>query len=331
MKGRIGFTLDGNLRIVSWGKAISELTGLSAKNVKGNFYYQVFPRLSVNGKKDLIQESLRETRPLKIKDYPIRCLSGMQRADLSIRPLKNKRVSVTINIKKRCKYEEELQSCKRLIDLGKDASALAHGVRTPLNSIKGAVVYLKNRYPEEKPLLEFMDIIEEEINKLDSFVSRFLTGSLSPGTESKTVDLNSLIKNLEPFLLIPAETKKLSLSYTYNKIPPVRVDPFHIEQALLNLLSNAVNAVPEKGKIKVQTFTQMRGQRRYAVVEISDNGPGLKHKPSDYTSLPREGNSHGFGLFLTREIVQFYRGSLEIESQRGKGTTVRVLLPEEKD
>ncbi len=330
MKGRIGFTIDQNLRIVSWGKKISEITGQPPNSVKGQYYYEVIPRLSLNGSEDLIKKAIQERKIVKIKNFTFRCLNGFQSADISIKPSKNNRVSVSLCIKNNCKYKEKLNSCERLIDMGKHASTLAHGVRTPLNAIKGAVVYLKNRYPDEKPLLEFIDIIEEEIGKLDNFVSKFLTGVMNPEGEIVDLDLNQLIKKLEPYTLIPRETKKIDIEFIYNKIPVVQVDPFHIEHAILNLLNNAIEAVDEDGKIKLQTFTQIHGNKKFAVVEISDNGPGFSKNIGSYGDIPEKGQSHGFGLFLTREIVQFYKGSIEIKSLKGEGTVVKILLPEKQ-
>ncbi len=328
MKGRIGFTVDSDLRIVSWGQKISELTGKPARSVKGHPYYEVLPRFSVNGIGDLIKKAVQEQKPIKIKDFTFRCLKGFQSADISVRPSKNNRFSVSLCIKHNCRYEEEFNSCKRLIDMGKHASTLAHGVRTPLNAIKGAAVYLKNRYPEEKPLIEFIDIIEEEIHKLDNFVSRFLSGVLNPEAETSDIDLNEVVKRIEPYSAIHRETKKLKIDFVYNKIPLVRVDPFHIEQAILNLLNNALEAVKEGGKIKIETYTAQLDEGKFAVVEISDNGPGFSDNDIYYGRIPQKGKAHGFGLFLTREIVQFYRGSMEIKSVQGKGTTVKILLPE---
>ncbi len=328
MKGRIGFTIDQNLKIVSWGKKISEVTGQPASSVKGRYYHEVIPRLSLKESEDLIKKAIQENRPVKIKNFTFRCLTGAQSADISISPSKNNRVSVSLCIKNNCKYKEKLNSCERLIDIGKQASTLAHGVRTPLNAIKGAAVYLKNRYPDEKPLLEFIDIIEEEIGKLDNFVSKFLTGVLNPEGEIVNVDLNQLIKKLEPYTVIPRETKNIEIEFMYNKIPMVQVDPFHIEHAILNLLNNAIEAVKENGKIRIQTFTQIDGNNKFAVVEISDNGPGFSNNIVSYGGIPEKGQSHGFGLFLTREIVQFYKGDIEIKSLKGEGTVVKILLPE---
>ncbi len=327
MMGRISFTTDSNLKIVSWGKKISEYTGIPASNVKGRPYYEVIPRISLNGFNDLLEKSFTEKRPIVLKNYLFRCLKGCQSADIKITPGKNNRIYVSIKPNNICKFEDQLKSCERLIDMGKLASTLAHGVRSPLNAIKGAVVYLRERYPEEKHLLEFTKIMEDEITKLDNFISRFLTGSIITGHEITEIDLNSLIKKLEIYTSMRRESQNIKTEFLHDPVPKIMADPFHLEHAILNLLNNAFEAVGKNGVVRVKVYPEKRDGKSYAVVEITDNGPGIRKKPSSLTSLPRKGESHGFGLFIAREVIQFFSGSLEITGQKGKGTRVKISLP----
>ena len=327
MKGRLSFTTDKDLKIISWGKKISEFTGIPAGNVKGRPYYEVLPRISLNGFNDLLQKSVIENRPITVKNYVFRCLRGCQSADIKISPGKNNRINVSLKPTNICKFEDQLKSCERLIDMGKFASTLAHGVRSPLNAIKGAVVYLRERYPQEKHLLEFTKIMEDEISKLDNFITRFLTGSLVTEHEIAEIDLNTLIKKLEIYTSMRKESLKVKTDFRYNPTPKIKADSFHLEQAILNLLNNAFEAVGKNGHIKVITYSEKIENKDFAVVEILDDGPGLKKKPTSFAKLPEKGKSHGFGLFIAREIIQYFNGKLEITGLKGKGTKVKISLP----
>ncbi len=327
MKGRLNFTTDRDLKIISWGKNISEYTGIPARNVKGRPYYEVIPPISLNGFNDLLQKALKENRTITIKNYIFKCLRSCQSVDIVIKPGKNGRINVSLKPTNICKYEDQLKSCERLIDMGKLASTLAHGVRSPLNAIKGAVVYLRERYPDEKHLLEFTRIMEDEISKLDNFISKFLTGSIITGHEITEIDLNSLMKKLEIYTSMRRQSQNIKTEFIHKPVPKIKADPFHLEHAILNLLNNAFEAVGNNGFVRVTTYPEEINEKTYAVIEIVDNGPGLKKKPSSLTKLPEKGQSHGFGLFIAREVIQYFNGSLEITSQKGKGTRVKISLP----
>src|SRR5690606_6461505 len=144
----------------------------------------------------------------------------------------------------------------------------------PLNAIKGAVVYLRSRFAHEPTLLDFTGIMEEEITKLDRFIAGFLSGSYS-NAETEAVDIGELLKKMETFTHLQAQAKGIVLTFGCSTILPLELNLFQIEQALLNVLNNSLQAVPCGGEIRVEAREEDGAEGSKVVIEISDNGPGF--------------------------------------------------------
>lgn len=330
MKQSFTFCTDSQLRINAWGKKISELTGRRADAVLGKKYYDVLPRI-FNGNKEAVSMAFKNNTKVILKGYNFNCLSGQVKADIVINPEKSKhgkaeRVKVAIYPDSVCSVVKELQNSQWLIDIGKVASTLAHGVRSPLNSIKGAVVYLGDKYANEPTLVEFTKIMEDEISRLDSFISKFLSTSVSNAGLSKT-DINSLLKKIELLTSLNAHAFKIKCAYEYGDIPVIVADPFEIEQAMLNIINNALEAMRSGGQLTVKTLSKKHSGNDYVVIEISDTGPGMTKNRIGNVSAPLKCKGKGVGLFITREILKTYGGHLEIRNNKVCGTTVKLSIP----
>lgn len=300
----------------------------------GRKYYEVLPRIFVD-ERDAISAVLDNKTVLDIKSYTFPCFFGQIRADITIKPLTTaKRVTaakVTMVPDATCSVGQHLQRSQQLIDIGKTASALAHGVRSPLNAIKGAVVYLSEKYAQEAAMTEFVTIMKEEIDRLDCFISKFLSTSLSNG-ECSLTDINALLKRIEIFTSLQAQADEVKTVYEYGKIQPTMINAFQIEQAILNVINNALEAMHSGGQLTVRTYQKIFSGSDFLVIEISDTGPGIAKSKIDSLAVlsDAERGGKGFGLFITREIVQYYGGHLEINSRKGVGTTIRLYLVAKK-
>lgn len=326
------FVTDSKLSIVRWDGDIERLTQKSAALVLGKKYYDALPRI-VNDNEDAISKVFRTGKPLTLRGYCIRCFLGQIHANISIRPVRASDGSIsaeaTVSLDSTCSVARELSRSQQLIDIGKTASALAHGVRNPLNAIKGAVVYLSEKYAEETVLIEFLDIMEEEIGRLDSFISKFLSTSLL-NAERTLTDVNALLKRLEVFTSLQAQSHKVAAVYEYGDVPPIMINAFLIEQAVLNVINNSLEAMQSRGRLTVKTCQKISSGGGFLVIEISDTGPGIAGRRIESLDGPSQsGRGRGFGLFITREILQYCGGHLEIASRKGMGTAVRLSLPAE--
>lgn len=324
------FSTDRELRLRSLHQSLADMSGHPASGLVGRKYYDLFPRLFL-GERDALLVAAQRKRPLFFEDYSLPCLYANHKANISIEPVLSQtgavqEITVTVRPHSPCAAAQKLDESQRLIDIGKIASTLAHGVRNPLNAIKGAVVYLRGKYEHEEPLIEFTKIMEEEISRLEGFISRFLSSSISTGDRA-LVDVNALLRKIEVFIGFQVFTRGITPVFDLRDVPPVTVNAFHLEQAVLNVINNAIEAMKSGGRLEVRTFAEERPHGPFLGISVSDTGPGIED--GKLRSLDGGGRNpgKGFGLFISYEVLKYYNGSLTIESRKNEGTTVRLYLP----
>lgn len=330
-KERCSFTVDSAFTVKTWGLEMEKLSHRQARSVIGVKMDKIFPGLyekaalvAADGKKRLI------------KNFMSTCFLGTDlSADIQLDPVKDKNgtvkeVSVVLsNISGGCPLNKMMSDSEKMIAIGKIASTLAHGIRNPLNAIKGAVVYLTEKYGQETTLLEFSKIINDEISRLDSFISNFLSAAKGE-TKFITTDLNCILKEILVMIKPRAKLQNIRTSFNFSVLPSVMADPLQTEQAFFNIINNAVEAMPDGGVIDIRTSLSSENGVTYAEVEISDTGKGIAEKDLHRLgelSSDFERNHKGFGIFLSREVIRSHGGKLFWESTRGKGTTFKILLP----
>lgn len=328
------FRVDRGLRITSVSEELKCLMGDVSERAIGEPYFYFFPRIYC-GSRDAIEKAMDEGKSVSVRDYRILCLCDGMSADISISPLFDRAsevsgAEVALVASRSCLPVREMDQLSSLIDIGKVSATLAHGVRNPLNAIKGAVVYLKRRYGSDETFVEFADIIEEEIGRLDSFITRFLSTSLLR-MEKMRIDIHQLLEKVIKITSLQALEHNIRFVRDYGHVPLLEMDPFHMESAILNIVNNSIDAMGSSGTITFRTrVTEISGDR-LVMVDICDSGPGMPESAlcntlSPPTGIKRE-KGRGFGLFISREIIQHHGGNLEIMNTRGSGATVRILLP----
>ena len=325
----LSFTVDRNLRIRSWSCGIAEFTGRSSRRAVGKRYFDVFPRIII-GELDAVSKAFKEQKTVSFRRYHFPCLYAQISASLKISPVTSgtgraSQAKVMFYPTASCSMAKRLNRSEKFVAIGKVASTLAHGVKNPLNAIKGAVVYLRDRYSHEEQLLEFTKIMEDEISRLKNFIARFLGEATSPG-ESTSVDVNALVGRIKIFVSLQAYAHNIRCEYALGTVPPLMANPFHIEQALLNIINNALEAMKSEGTLKISTLTEKNREGRFIVIEIMDTGPGMDVKNIEELELDHA-EGRGFGLSIAYEMVKYYDGRLEIRGEKGSGTTVRFYLP----
>ena len=317
------FCIDSRLMVSSWGEDAMSVTGRPAVDAIGKKYYKVVPRILVNDR-DAVITALRSGKPFAIRGYYFSNIVSHVKADIHITPVPlgaNSGAQVRVILGRGCQGT----ASEKLIDTGKAAVAFVHSVRNPLNAIKGAVIYLRKKYSQENTLVEFTDLIETEVARLDEFVTKFLSAS-STEAEAAETDINEVLRKIELLTSFQARLRKINPTYSYGDIPVVVVSSFQIEQAILNIVNNAVEALGPGGGITVRTGLKSCPGSDFVFVEISDTGPGIP-QPGPRELAKRIKKGKGFGLMITREIIAQNGGQLEISSSKGCGTVITILLP----
>ncbi len=327
----LSFLVDRNLRIRSWNDDLRMLTGADESSAVGKKYTELFPRILTHDK-EAVKQVFEKRRTVSLKTCHFQCLSYHRQADIRLTPVRKvngavQHVQIEMTPGDPCSIGQQLIDSQKLISIGKIAATLAHGVRNPLNAIKGAVVYLRDRYDHEETLVEFTDILKSEISRLETFISRFLS-TTTFDTDSSLVDVNGLIQKIKVFVSLQTYTQDIRCEYFLSPVPPIEISSFHLEQALLNVINNSLEAMRSGGTLTIRTALKTGSPESYITIEISDTGTGLDlSSPTAATGQPMKGPGRGFGLFIADEIVKYCSGHLKISGEKGKGTTVTFMLP----
>ena len=231
--------------------------------------------------------------------------------------------------------QNELVRSEKLISLGRLSAGVAHEIRNPLNAMKGAIVYLQRRRPDDPLVGEYTQLVSEEIDRLSQFVSEFLYFARQSMPKTVPTDINRLIVGTQHLFDEPARASGIRF---HNQLQPdfpvVAVDPNQIEQVLVNVIVNAMDALPDGGDI---TFSSRilgsqgpSGLSRRVRLTVEDNGTGipaghLKNIFDPFFSTKESGT--GLGLPLSLGIVENHGGSIRISSQEGRGTSVIIEWP----
>ena len=118
--------------------------------------------------------------------------------------------------------------------------------------------------------------------------------------------------------------------FHYGDIAPVRIHAFDLKNAILNIINNAMDAMPSGGILTVKTEMNNVSGNNFVVIEISDTGHGMDKRMCDVIPLSSQKKGKGLGLFISREILRSHGGYLEIKSEKGLGSCVKLYLPPKK-
>jgi signal transduction histidine kinase len=235
---------------------------------------------------------------------------------------------------------QQMKEKDRLAALGEMAAGLAHEIRNPLGSIKASAQYLSETAEQREDRGEFLDIIVDEVDRLNRVVSSFLDYARPAHTDPEPIYVNSAVQLTLQFLRPECDSAEVELHVAMDPdLPKVRIDIEHLRQVLINLVQNAVQAMTSGGDIYVETRTQDRfriggGARRWVQISVRDTGPGiapglLANLFVPFVTTKQQGT--GLGLAISQRIVSETGGRIDVRSRQGFGTTFVVLLPAEPD
>jgi two-component system sensor histidine kinase HydH len=236
---------------------------------------------------------------------------------------------------------ERMKERERLAALGQMAAGLAHEIRNPLGSIKGAAQVLQpiGQTTDDSPTKEFLEIIVEEVDRLNKIVSQFLDYARPYRGDQNPLDVNDVVRKTLQLLEKEEGAVKIEISTNFVEgLPPVRADAEQLRQVFLNLTLNAVQAMPHGGKLQVQTSLRRSTRRGAAAafleVRFRDTGVGIPTGDLKNLFIPfftTKDKGTGLGLPISQRIMENHGGTIEVRSQPGAGSTFTVLLPVEAD
>jgi signal transduction histidine kinase len=222
----------------------------------------------------------------------------------------------------------QLQVSERLANLGRITAGVAHEVKNPLNSMRIWLENLKASLPDVDGLpLQAVRVLDNEIDRLDSVVKRFLDFTRPPEMHQEESSLKEILEGVLGVERPEFEKANIKVETRLDAdVPNVLVDQPLLKQALLNLLVNAIQAMPGGGQLSIS----LRRGAETAEMEIRDTGRGIapEHRQRIFQLFftTRPGGS-GIGLASAFRTVQLHNGSIEFVSEVGRGTTFRISLP----
>ena len=243
----------------------------------------------------------------------------------------------------------QLIQAEKLESLGRMAAGVAHEVKNPLSIILGGVDYFSNKADMSETDQTVMNLMRENIMRADRIVSEMVDFSRQYKLSFKPTDPNELIDKALSLKFADLRHKQVDLKLNLkDDLSPVEIDPLKIEQVLVNLIGNAVHALPVGGQLKIstylstldsvkrdeglRTFDQIRVKDKLLVMEVRDYGTGISQKilgnifDPFFTTKPT-GEGTGLGLSVSRKIVELHHGVLVLENVDPPGIRARILLP----
>lgn len=250
--------------------------------------------------------------------------------------------SLRDNEKKLKKYSEgledlveektkKLRDAERLAAIGATAGMVGHDIRNPLQSIEGAVYLAKQelksiscKSSEHKVLNEIIDLIEEQIHYIDHIIADLQDFAKKPNPQLKETDIQTLINESMSETKIPDNIKTdIKFQEDFGNL---KIDPVFIKRVFTNLITNAIQSMPDGGDLTVSVSRNENG----AMIHFKDTGVGIaeEHKSKIFTPLfTTKSKGQGFGLPVCKKFVEAHGGEISFESKEGKGTIFTVTFP----
>ncbi len=225
--------------------------------------------------------------------------------------------------------KKQVETNRRLAAIGKLAAGVAHEIRNPLSSIKGFATYFGKRYDKNSSDKQTAQIMVKEVERINRSITQLLEFAKPMNIEKGPVDINDLINHSLKLVQHDILQKKIQTKIDINlKTPTVYTDGDRMNQVLLNLYINAVQAMEDGGKLEITV--QDKSQEGLIEIRIKDSGEGIDKDSLDlifdpyFTTRP---TGTGLGLSIVHTIIENLQGSICVKSTKGKGACFIINLP----
>ncbi len=221
--------------------------------------------------------------------------------------------------------QERLIKAERLATVGEVASMVGHDLRNPLTGMAGAAYYLKTKADSklDEKMKEMLELIERDIEYSNRIVENLLEYSKDIQPELTETDLKSLVDGTLTLVKVPKNIRILDLTKSETKI---KVDAHEITRVFVNLIKNAIDSMPEGGKLSIKS-NKVNGNLE---IVFADTGTGITKEVMKKLWTPfftTKAKGMGLGLSICKRIVEVHRGSIFVKTKVGEGTTFTITLP----
>jgi two-component system cell cycle sensor histidine kinase/response regulator CckA len=343
---------DRNYAYTLWNPGMERLTGLKKQEVLGRNAFEVVPFWKTSGEDVFYRQALAGEHVVA-KDRSLGAPGGGPEAFFEgyYSPLRTETgdiiggLAIIRDITEKKQLEIQMQHAQKLETLGVLAGGIAHDFNNLLMVILGNAELAGLQLQPDSPSREFIGQIETAATRAADLCKQMLAYSGKGKFAVRPIDLSSLVKEMADLLEI-AVAKKGTLTYELaEKLPAIEADTAQIQQVIMNLITNAADAVePGKGEVRVQTRVIVADadllarcycdsampEGLYVCLEVADNGCGMDEETQSRIFDPfftTKFTGRGLGMAAVLGIIRGHRGAIQTTSAPGQGTTIRVFIP----
>ncbi len=330
-------SMDAEDRITTWNNGAEKIFHRTREEVLGTPFPALF-RDPDQVYPDRIRRELREKG--FIKDYEINNVTREGREvtlHISLTAIRDQRrhligsSAVIRDITEQKQIQEQIQRSDRLSSIGQLAAGIAHEIGTPLNIISGNAEYLMMDMNPDNPLTEELSIIVHQTDRITQLIQQLMDFAHDNRPRFEPTDINALTH--QTLKLTRHQMKKRSITLEKEldeQIPPVVADIHQLQQALLNIIINALHAMPEGGTLQIRTALDK--ERKQVEIRVCDSGCGIhpqdmKNIFNPFFTTKAVGQGTGLVLAVCHRIMENHRGRIEVESTLGEGSCFTLILP----
>lgn len=321
--------------------AISALSGLFVWKLVG----QPLRRLDV-GTQQLAEGNLGYQLEIRSQDEVGDLATSFNQMSLELRAANEQIVAWAKTLEERVaektrelkRAHEHLLRVEKMATIGKLAAVVAHEINNPLAGILTYAKLLRKwtdrdevGTTKKQDTGQCLDLIASESRRCGDLVKNLLTFSRTAPMNVVSTDLNAVLDRSVRLVAHQLEMNGIELHLDLAPgLPRIQSDPSQIEQVVLALVMNAIDAMPRGGNLKLRT--QLREETREALIQVRDDGPGIAPEIlprifEPFLTTKESGKSVGLGLAVSQSIVERHHGRIDVQSEPGKGTTFTVTLP----
>ncbi|HSK11132.1 MAG TPA: ATP-binding protein [Vicinamibacterales bacterium] len=222
---------------------------------------------------------------------------------------------------------EALGRAEQLAAVGHMAASVAHQIGTPLNLISGYVQVIREEYGPDARVTRRLEIVQEQIAKVTSIVRTMMDHARLPSPRERT-DMAALVQRVCDLARPKLNAMDVRLDLAVSDVPAVMAEPVQLELALVNLLTNSLDAMPEGGVVTITVTAAPEGVR----LDVADTGTGIPAELlprifEPWVTTKEAGRGSGLGLSITRDVVAAHGGTITAKTELGVGSTFTLTLP----
>jgi PAS domain S-box-containing protein len=319
---------DNAGKLVVLGETAERMLGKSRDELVGRSLEELFPPATALG--DAIGNAVRSRQSVRDRPVTMAGDGAATRLLVSVEILRKDASQedlgtlITLrDIESRRQLERQLDVSSRLAAISRLTGGVAHEIKNPLNAIALHLEVLRGKLEGDQPEV---DVIAGEIKRLDTVVKTFLNFTKPIDLKAQPLDLKEVVEQVLALVSVDAEAKHIQIEAALEDRLWINGDTDLLKQAVLNIVNNALEAMQEGGKLSLcLEWTGAECQ-----IAITDDGPGIAPDDRDrifnlYFTTKQHGT--GIGLATTFRVMQLHGGTIDFESELGKGTTFRLRFP----